>query len=277
MAKRIRVITEEKINAWIKNGRGQHHGRDYLPWLTIQDVPSIGLVSRSEGWKTNRIHHFLSNVELSYFLIQEWSDKVIDIREQFPLLPLSKTLEIAERLGIKHPCDPETRQPIVMTTDFLLDVQEGDQVKLYARTTKTFEDINSKRTIDKFEIERTFWQERKVDWGIVCDTDIPKALVKNIDWVYTARQISDYKISENLVSKVEPILFKEIISSVIGLSDAALKVDDLIGVSTGTSLTIVRHLIANKIWEVDMFTEINPSKPIVVSRNQAHGALARTV
>lgn len=277
MAKRIRGITEDKIDMWIKEGRGQNHGRDYFPWLTIQDVPSIGLVSRTEGWKTNRIHHFMSNVELSYFLLLEWLDSVVDVREQFPLLPLSKTIQIAERLGIEHPLDPATKKPIVMTTDFLLDVREGSQVNLYARTTKNDEDINSKRTVDKFEIERTYWKERKINWGVISGSDLPQAMIKNIDWVYTARRLTDYKIAEQLVFKVEKILYTEITNSKLGLSELALIVDDRIGLTLGTSLTIVRYLIANKIWEVDMFKEIVPSNPITVKRNQYFSASARTV
>ncbi|WP_077849884.1 TnsA endonuclease N-terminal domain-containing protein [Clostridium puniceum] len=39
-------------------------------------------------------------------------DDVVDIREQYPLLPIEDTLAIALELGIKHPEDPQTHQPI---------------------------------------------------------------------------------------------------------------------------------------------------------------------
>lgn len=50
----------------------------------------------------------------------EITDDVIDIREQYPLLPLKDTLEIANELGIEQPKHPQTKEPIVMTTDFLI-------------------------------------------------------------------------------------------------------------------------------------------------------------
>ncbi|MBP1173197.1 hypothetical protein JOE49_000449 [Paenibacillus sp. PvR133] len=41
MAKRKREITDAKIDRFIKEGRGQGTGAGYLPWLRVQDVPSV--------------------------------------------------------------------------------------------------------------------------------------------------------------------------------------------------------------------------------------------
>lgn len=42
MAKRKREITDAKINRFIRDGRGQGTGADYLPWLRVQEVLSTG-------------------------------------------------------------------------------------------------------------------------------------------------------------------------------------------------------------------------------------------
>lgn len=65
-------------------------------------------------------------MERNYYYLTEYSDFVVDIREQFPLLPLEETIVIAYELGIKHPIDPKKHEPIVVTTDFLLTVDKGD-------------------------------------------------------------------------------------------------------------------------------------------------------
>ncbi len=57
-----------------------------------------------------------------YWYALDWAPSVVDIREQFPLLPIEDTLRIAERLGYRHPRHPQTRRPIVMTTDFLVTI-----------------------------------------------------------------------------------------------------------------------------------------------------------
>ncbi|MCS1394205.1 TnsA endonuclease N-terminal domain-containing protein [Lysinibacillus boronitolerans] len=41
-------------------------------------------------------------------------------------MPLEETIVIADELGLKHPTDPKTNQPVVMTTDFLLTVDKGN-------------------------------------------------------------------------------------------------------------------------------------------------------
>ena len=97
MAKRKRETTRTVIERRIEEGRGQGTGVDYKPWLVVQDVSSRGLVHRIKGWKAERVHHLLSNLERDYFYLLEWSLSVTDIREQFPLLPLAETLEIADR------------------------------------------------------------------------------------------------------------------------------------------------------------------------------------
>lgn len=41
------------IQRKIKEGRGQGHFSEYKPWLTVHDVPSIGIVTRIHGWSTS--------------------------------------------------------------------------------------------------------------------------------------------------------------------------------------------------------------------------------
>ena len=65
----------------------------------IHDFPSLGMISRVLGKIMGRIHHLLSNMERSYFYILDWSDKVSDIREQYPLLDIAVVLEIADKAG----------------------------------------------------------------------------------------------------------------------------------------------------------------------------------
>lgn len=102
MARYKTSFTPEMLKKRLSQGCGQVCGENYKPWLTVRDVPSRGLSSRILGWKTNRIHHFLAKEESSYFYTLDWSIIVIDIREQYPLLPQNSTLEIAYRLGIPH-------------------------------------------------------------------------------------------------------------------------------------------------------------------------------
>ena len=53
IAKRKRLVDTEKL---IKEGRGQGLGKEYKPWIRIQDFPSLGRVTRIKGIKTERQH-----------------------------------------------------------------------------------------------------------------------------------------------------------------------------------------------------------------------------
>jgi hypothetical protein len=66
----------------LRNGFGLGKGKDYKPWLQVQDVSSRGVSSKLFGIKAQREHHMLSNLETQFFHIAEFSESVIDVREQ---------------------------------------------------------------------------------------------------------------------------------------------------------------------------------------------------
>lgn len=63
------------------------------------------------------------------------------------MLPLEETLVIADELGLKHPTDPKTNEPIVMTTDFLLTVDKGQGFIELARTIKMKDELLNERVL----------------------------------------------------------------------------------------------------------------------------------
>jgi hypothetical protein len=153
MARQRYGFDEAKIARFQKEGRGLGQRADYLPWLTIRDVPSRGRSHRLRGTTTGRVHHLLSNIECGLFYLLDWNDAVVDIREQFPL-DRSTTRRLAEEMGVAHPVDVESRTPLVMTTDFVIDAVSGGQQIIVARAVKPAVDLDHPRTVEKLEIER---------------------------------------------------------------------------------------------------------------------------
>ena len=191
------------------------------------------------------------------------------IREQFPLLPIEETLAIADQCGIKHPRVPGTNEPVVMTTDFLVDVGYKGSTIERARTIEPAKELSSDRVLEKFEIERRYWLRRKVDWAIVTERDIPQVLVKNIGWAYHHVDMSDrLDVSPAEVLKAERIL-SELLQQGIALTAATGACDDRLGLSLGTSLALARHFLATRRWVVNMDKPINPQQPITLSHYPA--------
>ena len=265
MAKRNRSSDQKAIDRRRKEGRGSGRGELYKPWLRIQDVASHGLVTRIKGWKTGRIHHLMSNLELRYFLTLEWNSNVIDIREQYPL-DLEETLAIAKKLGIAHPLDRRTKYPVVMTTDFVVTVNRPFGFIDVARTTKYIKELYKPRVAEKFEVERMTWVPRDVNWGIVTERDIDFVLAKNVRWVHPFRYISRFQnLTDECVRHVEKFLAPRLIQEKEVLSALAGECDRKLGIKVGTSLKVVRHLIANRRIQTNMRILIYPRRVLILT------------
>ncbi|TMU83783.1 heteromeric transposase endonuclease subunit TnsA [Bacillus sp. BHET2] len=252
MAKRKTGWTEEKIAKYYKEGRGKGEFHNYKPWLTIQDVPSIGRSHRFKGWKSGRQHQLLSDLEKNYLLLMDWAEDVIDIREQFPL-DREYTMKIAEEKGINHPVNNENGVPIVMTTDFLISKSEGGEIKYLARTTKYSKDLDEKRKIDLFEIERQYWEENQVDFGIVTDKDIPVIFVENLKKFHK----SYFSNHENTFLKLMTQLLRKENGRLINFLN---KFEEEYLSEPGEALSVFKHLVARKDILLDMNTRFTPSK-----------------
>lgn len=249
---------EAKIKRYIKEGRGKGRGKEYMPWLTVQDVPSKGRVTRAPGWKTNRIHHLLSDNETRPFYLFEWFDNVVDIREQFPLLERDVTQEIARDMGVKHPVDSSTQTPLVLTTDFLISALFGGKVIDVALAVKPSEKLNELRVIEKLEIERRYWAAKGIHWLIVTEKDVPLVLAKNIEVVHSAFWLEttpelDIPHLLSLATKLKTRL-RSSSSSIVQITDA---LDTDMNLSSGTSLYVLKHLIARKEVLLDMDRKLN--------------------
>lgn len=175
--------TDLVYQRWIKEGRGKGRGRLYKPWLTVRDVPSRGRSHRIFGFKSQRTHHLLSDLELAVFFILEWHQQTQEIREQFPL-QRDSTLEIAHSAGIKHPSIAATQQ--YMSTDFLVNTLKSDFPK-FAVQVKRSEDLSNTRTIEKLEIERQYWKQKNTPWFLFTEREIPATALRNIEWLYPSQ------------------------------------------------------------------------------------------
>lgn len=253
MAKRRYGFDEQKLARFLKEGRGQGTGADYLPWLTVQDVSSLGLSSRMHSRKTGREHHLLSKIEAGLFLILDWSDSVVDIREQFPL-DREETRRIAAEMGVRHPADPQSRIDIVMTTDFLATVRTNASTKEIARSVKPAKELDIIRTLEKQEIERRYWHLRGVDWGLVTDLDLPSQRIKNLRWLHEMQSLQYMTAPYTGYWDDRCSKFLSCLTQAGGMSVKQYTrfLDSTQGFGTGESLTILRHLAATKRIAIDL-------------------------
>ncbi len=203
--------TEEKYKKFLQEGRGQGEGKDYKPWLTVYDFPSMGRATRVFGYKTQRIHHFFSDLQLKYFYLLEWEERVVDIREHFPLLDLEEAITDKGNLKLDKFKDKETGVPYVLSTTFLITiVDEQGNKRLVARSIKNASELEKKISLEKLEIERRYWQCKGVDWAIVTNKGINSVRAKNIEWLHSVLTAEEYNglSAEEMADLGEGLLYR---------------------------------------------------------------------
>lgn len=183
-------LIEKKINA----GRGRGYLSSYSPWIRVGEIRSSGEQRIVVGRKTGRSHHYLSRGESSHHLLAEFSDQVMDIREQYPVLPIEQTLEIASRIGVKHPSF--AGRPTVVTFDFLLTVaRDRNTTGELVRSIKRSEDLGKARVVEKLYLEREICADLGFGYEIVTEKQMPLVLINNLkflwNWTFLVRQIPD--------------------------------------------------------------------------------------
>lgn len=220
--------------------RGSGMGKDYTPFICIQDLSSSGESIRIPGHTTGRAHHLLSGIELGAFIIFDWNPQTRDIREQFPI-PVSDTLTICQQLGIKH---PQLRGKLkVVTTDLLIDFNSGRKMALAVKAVSALSD---ERTIEKLQIEKTYWEGFGVEWKLFTDREITKPMKENLLWLRPALHDAP---EQTVIDREDVKSLLERLSEYAGLTATRIcaRLDDQYGVEPGSHLQTLRYGIARHL------------------------------
>jgi hypothetical protein len=251
MAHRRYTIDDKRTARFEKEGRGQGAGEDYKSWLKIQDVPSRGRSHRLVGMTTGRLYHFMSDLERDLFLLLDWQESVVDLREQVPL-DRNETARIAEALGIRHPKTPGASEPMVMTTDLVIDRRGENGIETEEFAVKTAEDLEKPRTLHRLEIERRYWLDQGISWSIVTRAELPRQTIANIAWVHGCYRLEG--LSDAATAVIPQLLLEIGRHANLTLRPFCAVMDRQFGLADGEALALIRHLIATRTLRCDMAT-----------------------
>lgn len=239
----------------LKNKYGVGQGFNYKPWLRIQDVKSKGTRSLIYGRKSQRDHHMMSSIESEHFYLAEFSNSVIDIREQFPLLPLNYTQKIAKTLGVEHPRHPQSKEPIIMTTDQLLTIDSPQGTIYHAVSVKPEDDSGDLRVLEKIDIERVCWELLGVKFSYFTGNELTRVQSSNLHWATSPFRENPKVFSSDQVNCALSVL-------AIGqyfIEDLCNQLISMNITSNDDALLLIRFLIADKFIDVDLSTNISES------------------
>ncbi|MDF1688369.1 MAG: TnsA endonuclease N-terminal domain-containing protein [Cycloclasticus sp.] len=247
-----------RANRWENDGSLDLTYSKYRPFLTVRDVASRGRSHRIYSWTSQRLHHLFSDLETKAFYVLDYLKGVDDIREQYPLLPLDETLEIADEQGVKHPSFGG--QLHIMTTDFLITKSSGHLVAIQV---KLLEELESSRTNEKLEIEREYWHRRNIPFQIVTEKEIPSGLAKSVSWIHQYIDGAGIKAGEMDIHDYALTLvdwlneYRE-----TALAKACQWADERYKLSKGTSLSVARYALARRMLRVTIINGVNTLKPL---------------
>lgn len=209
--RKTKRFTPAVLDRFRREDRGTGTYQRYIPWHRVSrgDPSSIGR-SHLVMWR-GRLRELLSDGELDGFLFSVFLKEQIDGREQFPLAltpnvhelaeydvrwrhrVFAGTLELARRLGIRHPMvhGGGGSAPWVMTTDLLLTLELRPGCRqLLAISVKPDAEALRKRTRELLALERHYWHERNVEWLLLTpalrDVRVAHLLRTAIPWVLGA-------------------------------------------------------------------------------------------
>ena len=169
---------------------------------------------------------------------------------------------MAHLLGIKHPTHPKTKEPIIITTDFVLTVDNKKDSNFHAISIKPDGEFIKLRALEKIDLERVCWELLDVRFSYYTGNEYTRNQSKNIEWatspfrenptVFSKEQI-DYVIS---ILNLGQVLIEDVCNHLISKNI----------VSHNDALSLIRLLIAEKHIDVDLNYNIVESGILEIKR-----------
>lgn len=167
--------------------------KQYEPLIKVWSGPKGTRRHLYKGVKSGREHHFLSDGERRLGIIRDSLPETVNYFEQYPLDDLLLCVEIAVEMGIKYPCDADG-EAYVLSTDFMClesDLSQSEPtINQVARTYKTLDSFDTQikhpvsvtRTLQKLELERRYYAEKKIPFILETDADVSVNCADNLKW-----------------------------------------------------------------------------------------------
>jgi len=185
------VLRDKWIADWeLQNERSPH----YVSFIKTQDIKSQGSKSRTPDFaEAGQDRDLLSTNERHFFYRLRFSKKFVSIKEQFPLLPIKRSVAIAKQLGVKHPTYPySSNVEVVMTSDFYCRTILGEEVVYSIKDAASDDKLTPKqqKNIDnKLKIECAYWESKGVKWRLIKSYTLKSVFTQNLEQLFPAYEL----------------------------------------------------------------------------------------
>ena len=155
-------------------------------------------------------------------------------------------------MGIEHPTHPKTKEPIIITTDFLLTRLIGGQVTYEAISVKPEDESDEQRVLEKLEIERVWWELLGVKFSYYIGNELTQIQSRNINWATHPLRSEMEVFTEHEMDFATSFL----ISGNHFIRDISDQFVNEMGMKHEMALTMLRSLIGSKRVNVDLSSSL---------------------
>ncbi len=254
--------TEALRERWIGQGRGLGSAAVYKTWIRVGEFPNKTNSFRVKSFVTGRVHHYFSAVEYRHHLLAEYLG-CCDIREGFPVHPISETIALAYETGIAHP--DFAGHMCSVTTDSLLTVDNGTEKYLLPRSIKWTSELRDPRTLEKLELERLAWARRGRKWELLTEIELPLVLEKNLRWLRgwqaAKRAVPDSALLEGFLVALAMQDLQQKLTVILDRAAIQLRISKML------SIFLFRYAAWNRKFDVDLYSPLQLGKPHVALKS----------
>lgn len=130
------------------------------------------------GIVVKRPYHLLSELEAIYFYLTERRPATADIREQWPILDVDRTIELCLQFGVRHPNRGPYPEPF--TIDFLISEVVDGEFKYRAASIKTPEDAANPEVRLRLAVEYAWCREHGIPWTLIDTSAFNKTMLATL-------------------------------------------------------------------------------------------------
>lgn len=255
------------LRARIRRLRGVGWGSLYVPWLKVRDVPSKGTSAIIRGVSTGRPHHLLSELEAIYFFLIERRAATVDIREQWPILDIDRTLELCKRFGVRH--TTRNGYPEPFTIDLLITERVGGEFRYRAASVKSPEDASDPLVRLRLAVEHAWCQDRGIPWTLVDTTRFNKTMLETLRFIrawFRHMYVSESSMEDRLVDQ-----FTAVYAPDRSLGEMLGKLSKLLR----QPMTVIEDAFRYCAWsnriQLSLMHSLALDAPVVLQRDTAYG------
>lgn len=234
-------------------------GKFYTPFINVYESGSIGTLHRIHCPLTHRDHHYLSLLEADYHYVVQLLDDVVDIREQYAIIPVERTHELAKQLRVPHP--RKGGELFEVTVDLMLTILRADGDFGYvARSCKYVRDLRKQKVLNRQALEYASVSDKQIPWKVVTELMITPDMAARARWLFLIYKTRPRYNVDTAIAKrfIETFSKQDLVEPLrIVLANTA----SACHMPAAEALALFRHLVCTRQLKVDLTYPLSLKDP----------------